>query len=254
MRLSEHCFAVLGLGCIPPWSVNAGIIAGSEVTLIADTGANTAAAATIHGYASAVRPSNRLQVINTERHFDHIGGNGHFRDLGIDVYGHANIRRTEDEFRGEVAEFNAQIPNVVRREREEARVFYAATCIVNPNCPIREDTRMDLGGCEVEILMTPGHTPTNLSVWVPRDGVLFCGDCLVNQYVPNLDAGDPAAWRQWLHSLDRIARLAPAVVMCGHGPVARGTEVAHLIDSVRAVLELAIANGFSPTSARAAAG
>ncbi|HYL34709.1 MAG TPA: MBL fold metallo-hydrolase [Bryobacteraceae bacterium] len=252
MRLSDRCFAVTGLGYIPPWSVNAGLIAGSEITLIVDTGSNAAAAGTIHGYASAVRPGNQLRVINTERHFDHIGGNGYFRELGIDVYGHANIRRTEDEFRNEIAEFNARIPDPVRRAREEARAFYAATRQVNPNRPIDQDTRMDLGDCEVEILLTPGHTPTNLSVWAPREGVLFCGDCLVNEYLPNLDAGGPREWRQWLHSLDRIAQLAPTVVMCGHGPVARGGQVANLIGSVRSVLEQAIANGFSPTSAAAA--
>ncbi len=90
---------------------------------IIDTGANAAAAATIHGYASIARPSNDLLVLNTERHFDHIGGNGYFRDLGIDVYGHASIQRTESEFRAEMAEFNAEISNPARRDRAKNRDF-----------------------------------------------------------------------------------------------------------------------------------
>ena len=102
MRLSNRCFAVTGLGYLPPWTVNAGFITGDEITLIIDTGANAAAASTIHGYASVARPSNRLLVLDTERHFDHIGGNGYFRERGIDVYGHASIQRTDDEFRAEI--------------------------------------------------------------------------------------------------------------------------------------------------------
>ena len=53
MRISRHCCAVTGLGDIPPWTVNPGFIAGRDTTLIVDTGANAAAAATIHGYTLA---------------------------------------------------------------------------------------------------------------------------------------------------------------------------------------------------------
>jgi glyoxylase-like metal-dependent hydrolase (beta-lactamase superfamily II) len=248
MRLSAHCFAVAGLGYVPPWSVNAGFIAGGEITLIVDTGANALAAATIHGYASSAAPNNRVAVIDTEQHFDHIGGNGYFRERGIDVYGHASLCRKDSDLEAEMAEFNGQIPDPVRRARREAQAFYHETRLANPNRPIREDAQMDLGNCPIEILLTPGHTPTNLSIWVPRDGVLFCGDCLVNRYLPNLDAGGPIQWQQWLRSLDRISQLAPSAIMPGHGPVAVGSEVPRLIVSVRDVLEQSIASGGSPTS------
>jgi glyoxylase-like metal-dependent hydrolase (beta-lactamase superfamily II) len=243
MRLSDHCYALTGLGYLPPWSVNAGFVAGSETTLIVDTGACALAAATIHGYACAVRSKNRIQVIDTERHFDHIGGNSYFRDRGIDVYGHARLRRTEDEFRAEIDDFNRAIPNSARQARREAEAFYSGTRLENPNLPIKGDTEMDLGDCEVEIIMTPGHTPTNLSVWVPRDQVLFCADCLTNGYLPNLDAGKLPDWREWLRSLDRIERLNPSVVVPGHGPVAIGDDITPLIASVRGILKQAIADG-----------
>jgi glyoxylase-like metal-dependent hydrolase (beta-lactamase superfamily II) len=248
MRVSERCFALTGLGYLPPWTVNAGFIVGKERTLIIDTGANAAAASTIHGYASISGRKNELLVLNTERHFDHIGGNGYFRDLGIDVYGHASIQRTDAEFRAEIAEFNDQISNPARRSRHESKVFYHATRLANPNCPVSEDSRMDLGDCEIDILLTPGHTPSNISVWVPSDGVLFCGDCLVNGYVPNLDAGSKDDWLVWLNSLDRIADLDPHVVVPGHGPIAKGSQVGDLIVSVREVLTRAIEKGRSPTN------
>ena len=122
MKLSERCYAVTGLGYLTPWCVNAGFIVGDEITLVVDTGANMLAAQSLHGYACAVRPSNGLQVINTEKHFDHIGGNGLFRGLGIDVWGRAE--RTSDEFRAEIEEFNEAIPSPIRRARGEARAFF----------------------------------------------------------------------------------------------------------------------------------
>jgi glyoxylase-like metal-dependent hydrolase (beta-lactamase superfamily II) len=238
----------LGLGYLPPWTVNAGFIAGTERTLIVDTGANAAAAASIHGYASITRPSNRLVAIDTERHFDHIGGNAYFRERGIDVYGHASIQRTGEEFRAEISEFNAEISNPARRLRHESEIFFHDTRLANPNCPITGDTRMNLGSCEVEILLTPGHTPSNISVYVPSDGVLFSGDCLVNGYLPNLDAGSVADWRIWLRSLDRVAALGPKFIVPGHGPVAAGDEAPGLIGRVREVLQQSVAAQRSPTS------
>jgi glyoxylase-like metal-dependent hydrolase (beta-lactamase superfamily II) len=252
MQISARCYALTGLGYVVPWSVNAGFIVGSEITLVVDTGACALSAATIHGYATAVRPSNMLAVINTERHFDHIGGNSYFRDRGIDVHGHVKLQRTEEQFRAEIEEFNSAISNPVRRGLGEADAFFAGTRLENPNCAISADTSMELGDCRVEMILTPGHTPTNLSVWVESDGVLFCGDCLITRYLPNLDAGGIAEWREWQESIDRIERLQPDCVVGGHGPIATGEQVPGMIARARGVLEQAIANGFSPTSQRAA--
>jgi cyclase len=248
MRLSNRCYAVTGLGYSTPWCVNAGFVVGDNITLVIDTGANALAAQTVHGYASAARPANELRVINTEKHFDHIGGNRFFRGHGIDVWGHAGIARTSAEFQAEMIEFNDAIPNNARRTRGEASAFFHGTRLANPNCPIHEDTRFDLGGCIAEILLTPGHTPTNLSVWIPEDRVLFTGDCLINAYLPNLDAGAPADWRTWLESLTRLEALSPATVVAGHGPIAQGDEVQIIIDTVRRVLHESLARGHSPTA------
>jgi glyoxylase-like metal-dependent hydrolase (beta-lactamase superfamily II) len=124
MRISERCIAVTGLGYLPPWCVNAGFIVGDGVTLVVDASANAFGAATIYGYATAVRPTNPIQVINTEKHFDHIGGNGFFSGQGIEIWGHHGIQRTEEEFIEEKAEFNECIINHARRQAQEARVFF----------------------------------------------------------------------------------------------------------------------------------
>jgi glyoxylase-like metal-dependent hydrolase (beta-lactamase superfamily II) len=250
MRLTDHCYAVTGLGYSSPWCVNAGSIVGGEMTLVVDTGGNTLAAQTIHGYACAARPGNKLRAINTEKHFDHIGGNGYFRAHGIDVWGHAGIARTPEEFEAEIAEFNEAIPSPARRARQEAQAFFYQTELTNPNRAISGETDFDLGGVKAEILLTPGHTRTNLSVWVPQDGVLYSGDCVVREYLPNLDAGGSEEWKLWLDSLKRIEGLKPEFIVGGHGPVSRGNEILAAIDSMRKVLREAIERGVSPTASR----
>jgi glyoxylase-like metal-dependent hydrolase (beta-lactamase superfamily II) len=243
MQVSSHCWAVTGLAYLPPWEVNAGFIAGAHTTLVVDTGASALAAATIHGYASTAHPGSRLLVINTERHFDHIGGNAYFRARGAEILGHPGCARTEMEFRAEIAEFNAAIADPARRAHGEAEVFYRGTSLAVPDRFIIEDTTLDLGGLEARVLLTPGHTPSNLAVHVPAEGVLYSGDCLVNGYLPNLACGAEAEWRQWLESLARIQRLAPEIVVPGHGPVAHGAEVREMIEHVRGKLGEALRAG-----------
>jgi glyoxylase-like metal-dependent hydrolase (beta-lactamase superfamily II) len=248
MKLSDRCYAVTGLGYSAPWSVNAGFVVGDDTTLVVDTGASALSGSTVHGYASAVRSGNALRVINTEKHFDHIGGNCVFRAQGVPIAGHLRLRRTAEEFAAERADFNREISNAARRARGEQDVFFAGTTLTLPDLPLEREVEWDLGGCVARVLVTPGHTETNLCVWVPGDGVLYAGDCLINGYLPNLDAGRPQDWAVWLRSLDRVEALRPGFVMCGHGPVAVGEEVARIIGEVRAVLLTAIEQGRSPTA------
>lgn len=243
MQISAHCWAITGLAYLPPWELNAGFIVGDHTTLVVDTAASALAAATIHGYATLARPGNRLLVINTERHFDHIGGNAYFRERGAEILGHPACVRTEEEFRAELAEFNAAIGDPVRRAHGEAEVFYRGTSLAFPNRFITEDTALDLGGLKARILLMPGHTPANLAVYVPSEGVVYSGDCLVNGYLPNLACGAGPEWRQWLDSIALIERLAPGAVVPGHGPVARAAEVREMIEHVRGVLQQALCAG-----------
>jgi glyoxylase-like metal-dependent hydrolase (beta-lactamase superfamily II) len=77
---------------------------------------------------------------------------------------------------------------------------------------------------------------------------LFTGDCLIREYLPNLDAGRAVDWQIWLDSLERIEALRPPIVVTGHGPVSRGAEVQTMVNAVRQVLEKSMSRGSSPTA------
>lgn len=232
---------------MPPWVVNAGFVVGQDKTLIVDTGMNRRAGQTVYGYAQAVNPRNRMIGLNSEPHFDHIGGNGYLQKQGVIIYSHPDVKRRETEFGGEIAEYNEHILNSVRRQKQESLAFFADTGIANPNEPVVEGMVFDLGGLQAEVVYTPGHTPLNISVYIAEESVLFCGDCLVGDYIPNLEAGNPALWEQWLVSLDKIVQLAPTAVLPGHGPVLRETAVSREIMRHRQILHDAIQRGTAPT-------
>jgi glyoxylase-like metal-dependent hydrolase (beta-lactamase superfamily II) len=249
MKLTNRCYAVTGLAYLPPWSINAGFAVGDAATLVIDTGGTLLAAQTIHGYAQSVRPQNKIIVVNTERHLDHVGGNAYFREKGCPIYGHCSIQRHPEHLLGDIEDYNIAIANRVRRNAREAEIFYAGTSIANPDNPLDANIMLDLGGLSAQLIMTPGHTDSNLTVYLDSEKTLFCGDCLVTGYIPNLESGNAVAWQNWLMSLALLEDLTPTVVVPGHGQVLTGKAIRAEIERHRRFLYEAIANGNAPTAA-----
>src|SRR5690606_10002749 len=85
---------------------------------------------------------------------------------------------------------------------------------------------------------TPGHTPGQLAVHVPEEGVVFTGDTIFNGCQTWLMTSDVD---QWLTALDRIARLDVGFVIPGHGEVTDKScldvQRSVLLDWVEAVTE-----------------
>jgi glyoxylase-like metal-dependent hydrolase (beta-lactamase superfamily II) len=225
MKISEHCFAITGLGFTPPWEVNAGFACGDNRTLVVDTGPSYLAGRTVYGYASNVRPGNEILAVNTELHVDHLLGNSFFQEMSVPIWGHEKCERNADALPLNAEEFNRTIPESSRRQRNEAAVFFGGSRIVNPLNRISAEMRFDLGGVDATVIPAPGHTPANMLVHVAKDGVLYSGDTVVADYLPNLQAGGPPEWVEWLAALGRVRRLEPRVLVPGHGRVLEGGEI-----------------------------
>ena len=248
MKLTDNCFAVLGLGYSPPWVVNSGFVVGSEKTLIVDSGPMYLAAQTIYGYAKNIKPKNEMIVVNTEKHFDHIGGNSFFKEKGIKIYAHEKNIRTEKEFDEEKKYFNKIIDNTKRRDANEEKIFFQSTTMVKPDYSLNDNEIFLLGNnVEAKIISTPGHTQTNISIFIPQDKVLYCGDCITNGYIPNLEAGNEDDWKIWLKSLELISSLDLDFIVPGHGNMIFGSDINERITVIRKTIEEAIIKGKAPT-------
>ncbi len=248
MKLTSSCYAIPGLYYLPPWSVNSGFIAGSSKTLIVDSGGTYHSAQTIYGYTSSVKTDNELILINTEQHLDHIGGNCYFHERGILIYGHKNINRSQQELEESIIEINTAVLNEARRNNNEGAIVFQNTVITNPDITIDKDCTIDLGDVKASVILTPGHTKSNLSVYEPGTGVLFCGDCIVTDYIPNLESGDRHDWKEWLNSLSLILSLNPQYIVPGHGRVLAGKEsIKSEVERIRKIIIEAIESGTAPT-------
>jgi glyoxylase-like metal-dependent hydrolase (beta-lactamase superfamily II) len=79
--------------------------------------------------------------------------------------------------------------------------------------------RLELGGAELELHPTGGHTADGMAIWSPAQGVLVCGDHLSPVEIPMLsDGGSRDAYLATLERLVPLVERAAAVVP-GHGDV-----------------------------------
>ena len=250
MKYSENCYGITGLSAETPWVVNSGFIVGSHSTLIVDTGSNYLSAKTIYGYSKSVDPKNKLIVVNTEPHFDHIGGNSFFVEMGVDIFAHPGIRRKTQDFIQNKKDFNATIGNLVRQSKNESEAFFYKTTLANPNTdmPLTHGDIIDLGNVKAKVLATPGHTPFNMSIFIETERVLYCGDCIVSEYLPNLELGNQQDWQIWLQSLNAIKGLNPEIIIPGHGDVIVGKSCVNIaLEKMQEILKTAIIESKAPT-------
>ena len=69
------------------------------------------------------------------------------------------------------------------------------------------------GGCEIQLVATPGPTAGSISVYLPGTGVLFTGDTLVTNMPPLLSEANTAVWLDTIQQLknwpDPIQHIVP---------------------------------------------
>lgn len=172
------------------------------------------------------RRARATLVVDTHPHADHVGGNAAFPDARVVAHPVTadSVRRLAADpsllaglfpaHSGELSGLQLRVPEPV------------------------EPTALELApGLEV-VALGPAHTPVDLALLVPEAGVLVAGDLCFNQVTP-LTLPGHANLAGWANALDRLAALAPRVVIPGHGPPG-GAEVLGVVrDWLRAVLATA---------------
>ncbi|TSE33674.1 MBL fold metallo-hydrolase [Tepidimonas charontis] len=187
-------------------SANNILFDGPQGTALVDSGYVTHAAQTLAlvGHALGARPLQRL--LNTHLHSDHCGGNAalqaHYPELVTLIPpGQAEAVRTWDENR------------LSYRATGQCCARFRADALLQP------DNAVALGGCWWQIHAAPGHDPDAVLLFEPQARVLIAGDALWQHgfgvVFPELD-GEPG-FAAVGATLDLIERLAPRLVIPGHG-------------------------------------
>lgn len=141
-------------------------------------------------------------VVNTHGHWDHIGANVEVADaFKIPVY----IHKDDADYLTDPSK-NASNIMGTRSEARAADGF------------LTEGDKLEFGGCTLEVLHTPGHTPGGISLY--GEGVVFSGDSLFYGSIGRTDlpGGDYGALIDSIK--EKLLTLPGDTVVCpGHGIV-----------------------------------
>jgi cyclase len=165
-------------------------------------------------------------LVNTEHHVDHIFGNYFFAGAG-EVVHHQGVYDNFMVVTPDLDPYAYAEEAIPSDDPDGAAIFPdRAAYYADPNkgdIVFTGDLTLHLGDHTFELLHTPGHTPGQIAVHVPEEGVVFTGDTVFNDCQTWLMTSDV---QQWIDALDRIGRLDVDHVVPGHGEVTHSAYLA----------------------------
>jgi cyclase len=191
---------------------NAGFIIGDDGVAVVDTFQDPQPAADL---LAEIRKITKLPirfVVNTHYHLDHVNGNDVFQAAGATIVAHRNVRawiRTE----------NVKMIDPPVTPEKKARV----ASLNLPTLVYDQGIDLFLGSRKVNVRYFPGHTGGDSLVWVPDAHVVFCGDMLWKDHIPNLIDASTQAWVATLDALP--GAYGASTWVPGHGGVASGSDI-----------------------------
>ncbi|WP_235489634.1 DUF3225 domain-containing protein, partial [Frankia sp. AvcI1] len=177
-----------------PGHVNCFLVEGDERAVLVDTGLGLA---DVHAAARSLtdRP---ILAVNSHGHDDHRGGNWLFRDVAAHPLATPAVTAPvpAERLTAYLTVAREQYAAYARLRADDERFFHLLTEETTPRplppsadawtvpagpapVALADGERIDLGGRELTVLHTPGHSPDSLCLFDERDGQLFAGDTLI---------------------------------------------------------------------------
>lgn len=255
---------------------NCTVIIGDDSVLVVDTGQFPSLAKRMVADIRRLTPKPVRYIVNTHWHFDHVWGNGVFRDAypGVAILSTEFTRQMVEsegpktivkqpgvntqqaaDLRKMIADGKSPDGRPVTPERKQRIEHFASTLErINAEFPLtvhtpptigfEKDVTINLGKREVKVLwLGRANTGGDAIVWLPDAKLLLAGDTVV--YPAPFAFGSYMS--EWPATLQKMIDLHPAIVIPGHGTVMRDTSyLALLIETFQAL--------FSQVKAASAAG
>ena len=188
---------------------NAGFVATGKGIVVIDALGSPALGEAFLRAIRTVSQDRIVRVIVTHFHADHFYGLAPFKKAGAEIWGH---RAGREGIEG---------PEARRRLEQRARDLFPWVdenmTLVGADRWLDGDTSFTINGVRFEVMyMGPAHSPEDLIVVLPGEGVIFVGDILFAGRIPFVGEADS---RRWLERIDRLLAMKPRVMVTGHGKV-----------------------------------
>jgi glyoxylase-like metal-dependent hydrolase (beta-lactamase superfamily II) len=199
--------AALGTPANRNFISNAGFVVTPAGVVVIDALGSPQLARELLEEIARITPLPVTHVVVTHYHADHIYGLQEFRQRGARIVAH---RGALEYLHSDTATSRLQVSR-----SELAPWIDDRTQLVAADEWIDGPKELVLGG--VRLLLRPvgpAHTPEDVVVLLPSEGVLFAGDMVFRGRVPFVGQADS---RQWIAALDVLLAMQPKVVVPGHG-------------------------------------
>jgi len=237
VKVAENVYAVMGL--FHPLGVNAGFIVTSDGVVVVDSGWTVDSALTILGYAKAASRGKSVKyLIWTEHHSDHIFGSCVFAREGARIIAHRNAVL----FLKDIGGIKNYVKFMKEKMKTESKGFSVADVVfegveeVEPDIVVESERIFEVGSTEIVLIPLPGHTPSNMVVYLPQHRVLFSGDAIYSKYPPNTRFSTRKLIEEWIKGLEKLLELKTDVIVPGHGPLCGKSEIERNLRYLKSLL------------------
>lgn len=185
---------------------NLSVIVGSDSVIIVNGGDNARLAERLHLAIQGITPHAVTWVINENGQGHAFLGNDYWHRQGARVIAHADA----------VAEIERRGASVLASMQARNQDKGAGTRVFVPDRTFTDTFEMPIAGIQVQLRhFGAAHSPGDISVWLPGNGVLIAGDIAFSERIPGVFPDTDVA--AWLASFEKMAALKPKILIPGHG-------------------------------------
>ena len=157
-------------------------------------------------------------ILLTHHHFDHTSGAQQLREAtGAQVVLHAGEEKFLLDSKSEApqdleasAEENKQVAEAIQRFRDQAAEGV-------PDVRVSDGETFRVGGLDIQVIHTPGHTLGSVCFYMPGERVVFTGDTALGLGTVAISPPPYGDMALYLESLARLKTYDCALMLPGHG-------------------------------------